>query len=693
MANSRDLQLVISMRDEMSKSLKGIGKTILSVFAVRELYSFAKASVEMAAASQMANEKLAAALSNVRGARAGDLEMLQQQASALQKVTAIEDDEIINNQALLASFQLNGEAIASLIPRILDMGAANAQTGELTADLHSATMAIGKAMTGGLGVLSRYGVAMTDAQKNAFDLGNEQQKLTVLTQVLDDNFKNAAETIGNTFRGRVERAKNSLGDLREELGFALMPALEMLTDEIYNATEQVKGNQERVELWGEAFYLIASVIKGVISVIWALTVTVFDFGSSIVDLGKLVFAVVKDIWGIWRNLFTNLKLGLSAMMKIFQGDFEGAAKDIQSAVSASFSNTRRELNNFGLYTKESANFVGGAWDKVAENFNEAFTQKGYKPVTQAAVTAYREMNDGAKSTAGALDPLTEDLSKLKDKYLDLEENAEEALSSLASEHKENLSKIRADIKQTEKAISDLQKSFETEQQGDIKSVAEKVVETEQKIADLKQRIAEETNYQKKQGLQKELFAEQNALNANADFFSTIENQILEARRRTGLTDLERVIEDYTAKRVMAQAEFNEKMTTLQAELEAHKNKEKQEVEMYATKVLALQSLQQAMLEAHKAFKEREFAITKQGIQDEIKMYEQLANAISKVKGGQSVSLAEFSSAVGGMTSGVSSIEVNISGNTINGDVGIKEMAEKVGSAILDKLKMNQRLAF
>jgi len=232
--NKQELQVVLSLKDQMTSSLKGaknelsnfektistVGKALVGAFAISKIASFAQESLKAASDQQLANEKLASAISNVMGARDGDYEALIKQASALQSVTAIADEEITNNQALLATFQLNGQAIQELIPRILDMGAANAKTGELTADLHGATLAIGKAMTSGVGILSRYGVAMTDAQREAFDLANGQDKVRILTEILDDNFKGAAETVGKTFAGRVEQLRNSLGDLKEDIGFA-----------------------------------------------------------------------------------------------------------------------------------------------------------------------------------------------------------------------------------------------------------------------------------------------------------------------------------------------------------------------------------------------------------------------------------------------------------------------------------------
>jgi len=701
MADKRELQLVLKLKNELSTQLSKVnssvsklrssvgtlGGVIAGAFTIRAVKDFAQASVEAANTQAISESKLANAISNVRGAREGDFEALKQQAAALQQVTAIGDEQIINQQALLATFQLTGDEIGELLPRILDMGAANAKTGELTADLQGATLAVGKAITSGIGILSRYGVAMTQAQVEAFDLADQTEKVSILTEILDDNFKGAAETIGNTFAGRVQRAKNNLGDLQEEVGFALMPTLESLIMGVDGATNSLNQKSDSLANLSKFIFQATHFIIGLSKGAGGAIVTAGIFAKEMFNLGKVAVAAFMDIGNAADQIFAGLRQGVAGIVKAMRGDFSGALESFKSVNIDVFQSTSDAYRQFTQDSQINSAVTKSIWEDVGASFNRAFNLEGFQPVERAAVNAYRTLQHGAQDTGAELDGTGKEVEKLKEEYVDFEDEASSSLRKLRDEHTKNLSSIREDIAATQAEIDDLNRAFSKDRSSDTQTVAEEVIATEERIADLQQQLSESTNADRRKELQDRLSAEQAALQANAGFIQSIEGAVTKARRRASLTDLERAVEDFEARRAIAQQEFNEKMTRLQTELEASQAKEQQEIASFALKESVIEELQKSATERHEALAERNFEITKNQIEAEIQLYQRLADAIAEVRGGTSSQLRGVSDIQQGSVNNVN-VTLNAAGGT---DTQNRDLAQQVTKEIMSRLKINTRV--
>jgi hypothetical protein len=205
---------------------------------------FLMKKVTDAAARQEAEERrLEDALANVAVARENDAEMLKLQAKELANHTKFADEAILSAQSMLATFQLGGDQIAEATKRVLDMAAATEKMTGTQVDLQQVAIAVGKGLTGQVGILSRYGVVLSDEAKKSKDFN-------VILGELDKNFKGIAEGSAKTFAGRQEQMKNVIGDLAEEIGFTLFPILtrmmQTITPIIIRTAEWVRENQKLV---------------------------------------------------------------------------------------------------------------------------------------------------------------------------------------------------------------------------------------------------------------------------------------------------------------------------------------------------------------------------------------------------------------------------------------------------------------
>jgi hypothetical protein len=166
-------------------------------------------------------------------------------SQSLRDLTGIDDEAIQASSNLLLTFRdvhnelgKGNDIFDQAQKSILDMATAlNEGAVPSTEDLHSATLQLGKALNDpiqGMTALRRAGVSFSESQKEVITSLVESgdllgaQKL-ILAEVRKE-FGGAAEAAGQTFAGRLAILKSHLEDVQEEIGEALLPALESLLD-------------------------------------------------------------------------------------------------------------------------------------------------------------------------------------------------------------------------------------------------------------------------------------------------------------------------------------------------------------------------------------------------------------------------------------------------------------------------------
>ena len=238
MANTRDL--MVRINGDTSGLEKALGKAEKSgsglgaAFKKAEGSSFAllggltaagigaavfgAKSMEAYNASVEASQKLRTNLLNVKGATEEHVKSLQSQAAQLQKLGVIEDDAIIAGQSQLATFNLQGSTIEKLTPKITDMVAQLKGHNATAEDMVAINNLVGKVMTGNVGSLSRYGVTLSDTQKEMIKNGDETQRANTLNEVLAQNYGKVNEELRKTPQGQMTAFKNTFGDFMELVG-------------------------------------------------------------------------------------------------------------------------------------------------------------------------------------------------------------------------------------------------------------------------------------------------------------------------------------------------------------------------------------------------------------------------------------------------------------------------------------------
>ena len=83
-------------------------------------------------------------------------------------------------------------------------------------------------MQGQATALTRVGVTMDEHQKKIIETGTEQQRASVIADVLKANYGDLNKEIANTPQGKQTQLINDLGDLKEVAGTLLLPIISKL---------------------------------------------------------------------------------------------------------------------------------------------------------------------------------------------------------------------------------------------------------------------------------------------------------------------------------------------------------------------------------------------------------------------------------------------------------------------------------
>lgn len=365
---------------------------------------------------EVAEAKLTAAMKNVKTASADATDELIKQAGALQKLTTYGDEEIINAQAMLATFQLNEEQIKAITPRLLDMAAASQAAGKADADLQSIALALGKGFTGQIGILGRYGVVLDKAKI-------ETEGFAGIIKSLDDNYKGMAETVAATSAGAMKQFQNQMGDIKEEVGKIMdeyfMPFLSLfknILDAFDSAPPIVKRVIISLGLLGIAFVAFVKVLKITMSQAGMLTGAMAALAAGIWAVNKMLEAYGE----LQEETMRAEKMEVYAhAMKNYGNTLRYAKEEMKKMEDAGRTNDE-------LY-KVHANTIKNVEEKIRELKGEvkSYTETGITGLAAAIkdslIPATEDATDATDEESEAVKELKEEIIALRESFLGTEE--------------------------------------------------------------------------------------------------------------------------------------------------------------------------------------------------------------------------------------------------------------------------------
>jgi len=229
---------------------------------------------------------------------------LQEFAGELQRTTKFSDDAVLSTISLLQTLApLTNQGLKQATQAALDLSTA------FRIDLDSATRLVGKAATGNIATLAKYGLEIRKGKTDAETFANTLEALSKV--------QGAANNATNTFSGATAQLSNGFGEVLESLGFIITqnPAVINL-----------------IQTTTQAFFRLADSINAVAPVISNVLTNFINFAPTLVRFGLEVLAVVKAI-ELAKVVFQALSINADLLRARFGGVFTGLLAQVKLAVA------------------------------------------------------------------------------------------------------------------------------------------------------------------------------------------------------------------------------------------------------------------------------------------------------------------------------------------------------------------------
>ena len=258
-------------------------------------------SVEAASEAQDITAQLEAVLAKTGSTTGVTAKQVNDLANSFSRTTKFEDDLIVSAGGVLARFDKIGK---DTMPKAMQATLDLAQS--MGIDLTSAATMVGKVLqTPGEGMmrLKAAGVALTDEQTNLiqslFDTGKTAEAQDMILQALSGTMGGAAQAAGSTFSGQLAILKNSLGNVSETIGGALLPILTNLASTLIE-----KLNSPETQAW------IANLTAGITSLASQVVIWI----PAVIDWFTQAFDYLKNNQGIIVGILAALGVAVGAFV-------------------------------------------------------------------------------------------------------------------------------------------------------------------------------------------------------------------------------------------------------------------------------------------------------------------------------------------------------------------------------------------
>lgn len=642
--------------------LKNTVASIAGLFAVGSIVNFLKGAVQAAEDTIFLQTRLAQTIRQSTNATDEQIKSLFDQAEALEKVGVVSKEAILSAQGQLAAFNLTTESIQKLTPVMLDYIVAEQGINPSAEAAKNTANGFGKALQGQFDALTKSGNKLSESQKKLLTFGTETEKVTAIVDYFNENYENLNQTIGSSFPGQILHAQQAIGDIKEAIGFAFIPVINQLIGNVIDTTNNVDTSAVTINKWAKVIYQsINFVIAMGKALLLAIKALVF-LGDTLVSVARVQFSFYKDIFNSFKNIGEIVGNVAKGIAQAFKGDFTAASETLKKTVKDTFSNTIASLDGMANRTAGWVQEMKDSFDDVGKSAVRAIDAEGFKPVTAAAITAYKTMQDKSKEAADTVKDKSkataDDIKNLKDRFEDLGQKGSDALIELEATTNDKLKNITDKIDDLKKSLVELNAEFDKGQKDNATSIGERIVAEQQALADLQKQIREEQSQEKPDSkriseLQAEFDKRNAALAASADLQKQFSTEIAEAQRRAALTDFQRDIEDFLKKRELAKQEFEAKKKEIEDTIKLQEDEKTKIIELYEAKQAEINAIITQANAQFQAFSNERVAITKKEVNEQIKSYNDLAAAIARAKSAQTTQLLQNKPqfAVGGFVDG------------------------------------------
>lgn len=547
--------------------LKSVGAALGATFAATQVVSFFKESINAAMEAESAQVRLREILLTTGGATKLQIAALNEQAEALAKVGIASKENITVTQSQLATFDLQGKTISTLTPAILDYVAAEKGATASTDDYKQMTNGLAQALQGNFAALTRVGFVLDEDTKKKISNGTESERAAAITEVLNSTYKDFNKTLADTPEGRMIKLKQEFGDLQQEIGEALLPAMEnfanflskVVLPTIQKLIKFVKDNKTEIKAF--------AIVLGIGATAWGiytLAVKRAEIAQKALNLvqkanpiGIIITAVALLVAGMVKlfnsnEKFRNAVIGMAkAALKAFASIIPMVAR-LYEAIAKVVTGPMRllltavsKIPGVGKYAKAGLDLINKGLDSISD-----FGDKAAKKANELAASLDKVAKQGKK--AG------EETEKAGKKAKDVWAGSKDPKGAMSKEDKKRIEKVKDLEKKANEVLSDMADARAEAQE----RIAEAEEARDEKIAEAKKRHADRVAVLEEAFRKRKADAEERHGEAVAEAEKRRDESMEEARKRYRKAELD-AKEDYNKKRIELEANYTSKVKDLE----------------------------------------------------------------------------------------------------------------------------------
>lgn len=268
--------------------------------------------------SQKVSAQTEAVIKSTGGAAGLSAAQIGDMASSLSKIVPIDDETIQSAENMLLTFtNIGKDVFPDATKAALDMATA------LGTDPVAAATTLGKALqdpVAGVSALQRVGVRLTDQQKEQVkamvDAGDAAGAQALILKELQTEFGGSAEAAGKTFGGQMTILNTKIGNVKEQIGMALIPAILALAGVFSSAIDAAQpligfiSDNIKPVLIGLATALLVVVVPAFVA--WALAAGAAALATltalaPVILTAAAVGLAAAGLYEIWNHNFLGIR--------------------------------------------------------------------------------------------------------------------------------------------------------------------------------------------------------------------------------------------------------------------------------------------------------------------------------------------------------------------------------------------------
>lgn len=228
-----------------SKIVKGLGKWAAMIgvsLSIAVIKKFGSACIDAWEAQETAETKLETIMKQRMKSTDEGVQSVKTLTAELQKQGVVGDEVQLAGAQQVSTFLNQEKSLKTLLPAMNNLLVQQKGVKATQQDAVNIGNMFGKVMQGQTSALKRTGVTFTEAQEKVLKYGTETEKAAMLAQVVKDNVGDMNAAMLKTDTGKIQKAKNSFGDLQELIGSKLQPILANLYEKFGEISDWIINN-------------------------------------------------------------------------------------------------------------------------------------------------------------------------------------------------------------------------------------------------------------------------------------------------------------------------------------------------------------------------------------------------------------------------------------------------------------------